>query len=291
MAKQELVYLDGKLIPHGEAKVSVEDRGFNFADGVYEVLRVIGGHAFRLDDHLDRLEASARALEIDLPLTREAFGEAMLEVARANSIDEGIVYLQLTRGTAPRSHGFPEWTRPTLVIMARPFGGRSDAERDRGVTAATAPDLRWGYCEVKTIGLLPNIIAYQHARSDNCYEAILVRDGVVTEGTRSSAFCVRAGEVYTHPIDNILPGITRRRIIEALRAEGVAVEETPVRLEEFRAADEIFLTGTTTEVLPVVRLDGEPVADGRPGKLTRLAMGLYLRQTEAVRSGARSLSA
>ncbi len=285
MASGETVYLNGELIPHSEARISVEDRGFNFADGIYEVLRIVGGHAFRADAHLDRLEASARAVEIDVPLGREGVLEAMLQVAAANEIDEGYVYLQLTRGAAPRGHAFPEWTRPTLLMLARPFAGRSDEERDHGVSVITAPDLRWGYCEVKTIGLLPNVLAYQHARSEGCYEALFVRDGVVTEGTLTSAFCVRAGIAYTHPIDNILPSISRKYCIEALRAEKVEVNEAAVPLEDWRSADEIFLTGTTTEVLSVVRVDGEAVSDGKPGKVTRQAMGLYLRAVEAARSG------
>ncbi|MGD2153829.1 MAG: D-amino acid aminotransferase [Gemmatimonadales bacterium] len=285
MSQEMLVYLNGELVPHAEAKISVEDRGFNFADGIYEVVRIVGGNAFRIEAHLDRFERGARALEIELPLTREGVHEAVRGVASANGVSEGTVYVQLSRGAAPRSHAFPENIRPTLVMIARPFEGPPAEKLEKGVPVVTAPDLRWGYCEVKTIGLLPNIIAFQHARSEGCTEAIMVRDGIVTEGAHTSAFCVLNGTVYTHPIDNILPSITRKFLIEALRTEGLAVEEVGVPLDEFRGADETFIVGTTTEVMPVVRIDGEQVADGVPGELTRLGMKLYKRDLETARAG------
>lgn len=286
MSASQLVYLNGEFVPHGEAKVSVEDRGFNFADGIYEVARIVGGHAFRLEAHLDRFERGARALEIDLPIAREKVGETIVETARRNGVEEGYVYVQLTRGVAPRGHAFPENANPTLVMFARPFAGPDAEKLENGVAVVTAPDLRWGYCEVKTIGLLPNVIAYTHARAEGCFEAILVRDGVVTEGSHSSTFCVRDGAVYTHPIDNLLPSITRKYLIEAYREEGIDVHEVGVPIEEFRGADEVFLTGTTTEVMPVVRIDGEPVGPGVPGRLTRIGMQLYRRDLEAARAGA-----
>ncbi len=285
MSNEMSVYLNGELVPYGEAKISVEDRGFNFADGIYEVVRIVGGKAFRIEAHLDRFEGGARALEIELPLTRDGVHQAVREVASANGVVEGTVYVQLTRGAAPRGHAFPEGVRPTLVMIARPFGGPPAEKLEKGVSVVTAPDLRWGYCEVKTIGLLPNVIVYQHARSEGCTEAIMVRDGIVTEGAHSSAFCVINGTVYTHPIDNILPSITRKYLIEALRSEGVAVEEVGVSLEEFRGADEVMIVGTTTEVMPVVRIDGEQVSTGVPGELTRLGMKLYKRDLEAARAG------
>lgn len=285
MSNELMVYLNGELVPHAEAKISVEDRGFNFADGIYEVVRIVASKAFRIEAHLDRFEGGARALEIELPLTRDGVHEAVRDVAKANGVGEGTVYVQLTRGVAPRSHAFPEGARPTLVMIARPFDGPPAEKLEKGVAVVTAPDLRWRYCEVKTIGLLPNVIAYQHARSEGCTEAIMVRDGVVTEGAHTSAFCVKDGTIYTHPIDNILPSITRKFLIEALRSEGVTVEERGVPLEEFRGADEAFIVGTTSEVMPVVRIDGEPVGKGTPGELTRLGMKLYERDLEAARAG------
>lgn len=285
MSNELMVYLNGELVPHAEAKISVEDRGFNFADGIYEVVRIVGGNAFRIEAHLDRFEGGARALEIELPLTRDGVHEAVREVAGANGVREGTVYVQLTRGVAPRSHAFPEGARPTLVMIARPFDGPPAEKLEKGVAVVTAPDLRWGYCEVKTIGLLPNVIAYQHARSEGCTEAIMVRDGIVTEGAHTSAFCVLGGTVYTHPVDNILPSITRKFLIEAMRSDGISVEEVGVPLEEFRGADETFIVGTTTEVMPVVRIDGEQVSTGVPGDLTRQGMALYKRDLEEARAG------
>ena len=285
MLSEEQVYLNGELVPHGEAKISVEDRGFNFADGIYEVVRIIEGRPFRIESHLDRMEGGARALEIELPALREDVGAAVQRVAAANQVAEGTVYVQLTRGVAPRSHPFPKGVKPTLVMLARPLAGPAEETLESGVSVVTAPDLRWGYCDVKTIGLLPNVIALQRARVEGCFEAIMVRDGVVTEGSHTSAFCVRDGAVYTHPIDNILPGITRRFLIDALRAEGVDVKETGVPLEAFRTADELFLSGTTTEVMPIVQIDGETAGSGTPGEITRLGQGLYRGVLEAFREG------
>ena len=285
MASSELVYLNGEIVPYGEAKISIEDRGFTFADGIYEMVRIVAGRPFRAEAHLDRFQGGARALEIDLPFARDGLHGALLELVKANGVSEGTLYVQLTRGAAPRDHAFPEGVAPTLVMLARPKVGQPAGRLENGVSVVTAPDLRWGYCEVKTIGLLPNVIAYQHARSDGCFEAILVRDGVVTEGAHSNAFCVRGGTVYTHPIVNILPGITRRKLIEALRSEGLEVKEIGVPLDEFRAADEVFLTGTTTEVMPVVAIDDDTVGDGKPGEVSRLGLELYRRELEAVAGG------
>ena len=284
MSREEQVYLNGEFVPHSEAVVSVEDRGFNFADGIYEVVRVIGGRPFRVEDHLDRFEGGARALEIALTLSRDDVRAAIQNAIDQNEVVEGTVYVQLTRGAAPRSHPFPKGVSPTLVMLARPSAERASEDWENGVAALTAPDLRWGYCEVKTIGLLPNLLALQQAKTGECFEAILVRDGIVTEGTHTSAFCVRDGTVFTHPIDNLLPAITRKNLIVALGAEGVEVREEGMPLENFRSADEIFITGTTVEVMPIVKIDGVIVGSGVPGELTRLALGLYRRDLESFRA-------
>ena len=282
---EELVYLNGELVPRAEAKISIEDRGFNFAESLYEVVRIVGGRGHRIESHLERLQDGARALEIELPIRGAELGEAMLSVAERNGISEGIIYLQLSRGAAPRSHAAPPGIQPTLVILSRSYPGPDAADIETGVPVITAPDLRWGYCEIKTTGLLPNLIAFKRAQSEGCHEAIMVRDGVVTEATRSSVFCVRSGRVYTHPIANILPGVTRKYLIESLRADGIEVVEEGVSVEELRGADEVYLTGTATEVLPVVRVDGETVAGGVPGEITARARALYLEGVEATRSG------
>jgi len=281
MSREVQVYLNGEFVPHSEARVSVEDRGFNFADGIYEVVRVVAGRPFRIEDHLDRFEGGARALEIELGMSRDEVRAAIHDAIGANEIVDGTVYVQLTRGAAPRSHPFPEGVTPTLVMLARPAGPRVEKNWEEGVAVMTAPDLRWGYCEVKTIGLLPNLLALQQAKASECFEAILVREGIVTEGSHTSAFCVRDGTFFTHPVDNILPSITRKNLIAALKGEGIEVREVGVPLSEFRSADEIFLSGTTVEVMPIVKIDGEVVGSGVPGELTRTAMGLYRRDLES----------
>ena len=278
------VYLNGEFMPYESAAVPVEDRGFTFADGIYEVVRLVGGRGLHLDAHLDRLTAGARALEIELPLSRGQLRSTLLETAQRNGVDDGTAYLQVTRGVAPRQHAFPEAARPTVVVITRPFGGIPEEMWRKGVTAVTAPDDRWGLCEEKTIGLLPNILAYERARRAGAYEAIYVRSGLVTEGTRSSVFVVLQGVVHTHPVDNILPGVTRARLIHLLRARGVEVRELAASVGQLREADEIFLTGTTSEALAVVGVDGQAIDEGSPGPIARLALQLYRQDLEELRA-------
>lgn len=279
------VYLNGRLVPREEAVVSVEDRGFNFGDGIYEVVRIAGGHGFQLKEHLDRLAEGAKALKIPLPLDRGALEETIHSVAAANLVREGTVYLQLTRGAAPRSHALPESISPNLVLTAKPLSGPDPALFETGVPVITHPDLRSGYCEIKTIGLLPNVLAYQEARSRGSFEALLVRDGQITEGCLSSAFCARGGTVFTYPVRNILPSVTRRFLIDVLRGEGFEVREEPLAVADWSNADEVMMVGTTSEVMPVVRIDAQQIGTGRPGAIARLGRKLYLRDLERVRSG------
>lgn len=280
---EEIVYVNGAFVPHSQAKVSVEDRGLNFADGLYEVVRVVGGRAFRLEDHLARLESGLRALEIPLDPRGSGLPDAMMETARQNGVTEGTVYLQVTRGVALREHAFPGAATPTVIAWARPFAGRTREEREAGVACITAPDARWAYCEIKTTGLLPNVLASERARRAGAYEAILVREGVVTEGARTSVFAVFGGAVWTHPIRNILPGVTRALVLELVKSSGTPAREEPVRANRLREAEEVFLTGTTTEVLPVTRLDGRPVGRGVPGPVARRLAELYLAELERTR--------
>lgn len=274
-----LAYVNGEFVPLERAVVSVEDRGFLFADGIYEVIRVYGGRPFRLEDHLRRLEASARAIELPLPAPVEEIGRLAEEVRTRNDHREAIIYIQVTRGPAPRHHLFPERPRPTLVIWTREIEGPSPEMVDRGVACITVPDTRWALCEVKTVGLLPNVLARQQAARQGAYEAIFVRGGVVTEASSSNVFAVLDGVVYTHPVDNILPGVTRTVALELLAARGIPARQEPVPLERFRRADEIFLTGTTTEICGVTRLDGQPVGDGRVGPITRALQEDFRRLT------------
>jgi D-alanine transaminase len=259
------LYLNGEYLPIEQGRVSVEDRGFQFGDGVYEVIRVYNGRTFRLADHLARLARSLQGLEIPLPEPPARIEEVCRKVA--DGLLEATIYLQVTRGAAPRVHAFPRDLRPTFLAYARAI---SAPPPDRTLSLLSVRDDRWGRCHLKTVCLLPNILARQKAVEAGCDEGLFVREeGTVTEGTSSNAFLVRDGVVVTHPADSrILNGITREVTIEAALEADVRVEQRPFTLEEARRADELFMTGTTTEVAPAVRLDGKPVGSGAPGRVT-----------------------
>lgn len=286
-----VVHLNGRLLPEAEARISPTDRGFLFGDGVYEVVRVVEGAPFLADAHLARLGRGLRELRIPAPAVADddRFAELCGRLLDANGLRAGqaTVYLQVTRGAAPRTHAFPDPpAEPTVFAAAAPFSP-SPALRE-GVRAATHPDLRWARCDVKTVNLLPNVMAKQRARERGCWEALLLRGDVVTEGSSSNAFGVVGGELRTHPGDErILPGVTRALVIEMARETGIPVNETPILRGELERLDELFLTGTTTDVQPVVELDGRPVGDGRTGPVARaLREALYRRMGVATVGGA-----
>lgn len=274
-----LAYVNGEFVPLERAVVSVEDRGFLFADGIYEVIRVYRGEPFRLEDHMRRLEASARAIELPLPEPPGRIEAIARELLARNGHREATIYIQVTRGPAPRNHLFPENPRPTLVLWTREIAGPSPEMVERGVAAITVPDTRWAYCYVKTVGLLPNVLARQQAARQGAYEAIFVRDGIVTEATSSNVFAVFDGTLYTYPVENILPGVTRVVTLELARELGIAWREEGVPAARLPQADEVFLTGTTTEICGVVRIDGQPVADGNVGPVTRALQKAFRRLT------------
>jgi D-alanine transaminase len=283
-----LVYLNGEFLPRSEAKVSVDDRGFVFGDGVYEVIRAIGGRLFTADEHLERMEGGMRALGIQP--SEETQRAALLGIARRLLRDNGLldgeatVYVQVTRGAAPRLHQFPPAaTRPTVYLATAAFLPPLEI-RGVGAAAITTPDLRWSRCDLKTVNLLPNVLAKQLAVEAGATEAILVREGVVTEGASTSVFGVVDGRIRTYPASNyILPGITRGMVMELAAAQGHRVVQRPLLVEEIRRVDELFITGTTTDVLPIVRLDGRPVGAGRPGPVT---LGLQEALAERMRTAA-----
>ncbi|MFO7246006.1 MAG: D-amino acid aminotransferase [Thermaerobacter sp.] len=268
MSDQLTVYLNGRYVPYSQALIPVEDRAFLFADGIYEVVRCYGGRPFHLDRHYERLCRSARALELPLPLDEAAFAGIVAELLERNNLQEATVYLQVTRGAAPRRHQIPQGLEPNVVAIARPVQSPSEEEVRRGVSVITVPDTRWGLCWIKTVGLLPNVLARRQAEKEGAFDAVFVRDGLVTEATSSNVFCVIDGVVYTHPLANILPGITRAVVLEILAELGIPCREEAVPLEWFREADEIFLTGTVLEVMGVARVDGRTVGEGRSGPLT-----------------------
>ncbi len=269
----DIVFLNGKFLPRSEARVSVEDRGFVFGDGVYEVLRVVRGKLFAEEFHNARLERSLAGIKIDLAAGQSAtaFTAAARDLLRENNLLDGeaTVYIQVTRGVATRAHLFPSpVVAPTVYISTAPFKPMT-ALQETGTSAVTHPDLRWARCDYKTINLLPNVLAAQYAAEKGATEAILIRDGHITEGSKTNVFGVVRGALRTHPSNShILPGITRS-VIENLAAElKVEIDHTPIRTGEIPELKEMFISGTTTDVLPIVNLDGAPVGDGKPGQVT-----------------------
>ncbi|MGC1302127.1 MAG: D-amino-acid transaminase [Caulobacteraceae bacterium] len=276
-----VAYVNGRYLPHGEAVVHVEDRGFQFADGVYEVWAVLDGRLADVDGHLARLERSLSELRIDWPRSRAALLTVVHETVRRNRISNGLAYLQVTRGVARRDHPFPSPApRPTVVVTAKALNLQAlEAKAQNGVAVLSQPDQRWGRCDIKTVGLLPNVLAKQAAREAGAYEAWLVdNEGLVTEGASTNAWIVDAnGVLRTRDTQaNILRGITRATLIELAREIQIRVDERPFSLEEAKSAREAFLTAASAFVTPIVAIDGVVVADGRPGPVTRRLRALYL---------------
>lgn len=274
MNAKDIVYVNGQFVPRAEARVSVEDRGFVFGDGVYEVLRVIEGRPFAPRFHNDRLRRSLEGIRIVLrgSDTPERFVEIGKELLNQNDLvrGEATLYIQVTRGAATRAHNFPAAeVEPTIYISAVRFHPYTELASS-GAPAIALPDQRWGRCDLKTLNLLPNVLASQIAKEKGAFEAMLVRDGMVTEGTKTNFFGVVDGALRTHPCDNhILPGITRSVLRDLAREVNIDLDETPIRVAEIPRLSELFLTGTTTDVMPVVTLDGKTVGKGKPGELTR----------------------
>lgn len=267
-----IVYLNGDYLPRSEARLSVDDRGFFFGDGVYEVTRAVHGRIFEAERHMRRLERGLRELRLDFPGPVETLLEVHERLLHDNNLLEAqaTVYLQITRGAAPRTHHFPPAGTPlTIFLSASAFTPPDDA-RARGVSVVTHPDYRWTRCDLKTVNLLPAVMAKQHAVDHGAFETIFVRDTAITEGSHTNVFAVLDGAVRTYPNSNfVLPGVTRDVVVDLARELGYPVNETPVFIHEIPALQELFLTGTTSDVMPVVRVDGRPVGDGRPGPVAK----------------------
>lgn len=273
----DIVYFDGRYMPKEEVRVSPDDRGFLLGDGIYEVAAAYDGRFVALDRHMSRLRHSLGEARIDGSIA-DPLETVFQELLERNSVgDSGktMVYLQVTRGAAPRSHAFPKVAcRPTVYAYAAPFPDMG--ELSKGTRAITRPDMRWSRCDIKVISLIANCLANQEAKEDGAFEAILIRDGVALEGTHTSFFGVKDGVIRTAPLSNlILPGITREITIEAAMRAGIEVVEEAIRADEVAAMDELFITGTTTEVVPVTILDGKSVGSGSIGPITQRAMELY----------------
>ncbi|HZT87869.1 MAG TPA: D-amino-acid transaminase [Stellaceae bacterium] len=280
-----IAYVNGQYQPHREAAVHIEDRGYQFADGVYEVIAVVGGVLVDEELHFKRLSRSLAELRIAAPMTDAALKIVMREVIRRNGVANGIVYLQVTRGSSPRDHAFPKNAKPVLVVTSRRSKPRDPRLARDGIAIITIPDIRWQRCDIKSVALLPNVLGKQRAREAGAYEAWQVDPaGRVTEGTSTNAWIVTAeGAVVTRAADNaILNGVTRLAVIDIIRREGYWFEERPFTVAEAKYAREAFLTSTTADLLPVVTIDGDPVADGVPGPLSRKLANFYLTHAGAV---------
>jgi D-alanine transaminase len=264
-----LVYLNGAFLERAHALVPVDDRGFVFGDGVYEVIRAIDGRLFERERHVERLGRSVTAIRIAIPDAEvDRLGDVWHELLRRNELKTGeaTVYTQITRGVAPRAHAFPPaGTAPTIFASASRLA-LPTAVRARGARGITVPDLRWARCNIKTVTLLPNVLARQQAVEAGADEAFFVRDGIVLEGAASNLFAVIDGEIWTHPLTTyILPGITRDVVIELAHAAHMVVRERPILLEDLARATELFFTGTANDVMPIVSMDGRPIGAGQPG--------------------------
>jgi D-alanine transaminase len=266
----DIAFVNGRFLPWKDATVSIDDRGFQFGDGVYEVIRTYRGVPFEVAAHLDRLQRSATALSLPQPYSRGQWTQWMQQGLSQAGYQDAKVYLQITRGVAPRDHAFPTGIAPTVVMTIREFHPLTVQVRQEGVTAGICQDLRWGRCDIKSVNLLANVLAREEAKKTGVFEAILVRDGLVTEGSVSNVMAVQSGTIVTAPEGpRILSGVTRAVVLGLARQEGFPVEERFLSVDSLYAADEVFLTGTTLEVLGVVRVDDKTIGSGRPGPITK----------------------
>lgn len=265
-----LGFIDGRIVDLKELVVAMEDRGYQFGDGVYEYTKVYNGKCFSLKPHIDRLYRSLRELRIPAVFTFAEMEEIHNRLIAESGIENGGIYLQITRGWAPRAHAFPDTVVPCLTMTIRPSSINA-AQWDTGVGVVAVPDERWLRCDIKSLNLLGNILAKQKAKEAGCYEAIMIRDNMVTEGSSSNFVIVKDGVLWTYPTGNlILKGVTRTRVLEEIvPANGLSVLEKAFTLDFAKKADEAFLTGTTTEIMPIVTIDGQPVADGKVGPITQ----------------------
>ena len=269
------VYLNGDFIPLEQAQVSVLDRGFIFADGVYEVIPVFSGRPFRLKEHLERLRNSLDGISLPLDYDGEKWRSLIGRLLALNRVTgDGSVYVQVTRGVAERSHFYRSGPAPTVFVYCKPV---QETDMSRGVGAVLHKDIRWDYCHIKAVALLPNVMLKQYARGkDGSIEAILYRDGYITEGAASNVFIVTGDTVSTPPKSNrLLPGITRDLVVELAGASPYQCREVPVSKAELLQADEIWITSSTLGIAPVVRLDGRPVSGGKPGPAWRAIDTIY----------------
>lgn len=274
-----IAYINGRYLPQSRAHVAVEDRGYLFSDGAYDVIPIHNGRLSFADRHLNRLDRSLAELRIAPPMSRAALLQVAREVMRRNYVKNGTLYMQVTRGVAPRDHKFPKGVKPALLMMAKAWKAPPPDLLAQGAAVVTLPDQRWARRDIKSISLIANVLAKQAAAEQGAFEAWLIdSDGMVTEGSSTSAWIATAeGELVTRPTGNeILPGVTRSVIAEVARELGLALRFRPFSRDEAYAAREAFLTSTSNFVLPITRIDGKPVGAGRPGPIAARLRAAYL---------------
>ncbi len=272
-----IVYLNGQYLPIDEAKISVLDRGFTFGDGIYEVIPVYNGHIFRLKEHIERLNNSLDEVFIDKPHEMDQWEKILRELIEKNSekdpSEDQSLYIQVTRGISERDHAIDIAIEQTVFAMIRPLLKK---DRSAGISAVIEEDIRWKYCHIKAITLLPSVMLRHKAKQSGATEALLIREGYVTEGAASNVFIVKNGIVKTPIKDgSLLPGITRDLVVELLSESGIPCEEVVIKETELKQADEIWITSSTWEIVPVIELDGKPVGTGRPGEVWQQAFRIY----------------
>jgi D-alanine transaminase len=279
-----IAYVNGTYQPHNGAAVHIEDRGFQFADGVYEVWSLFDGRLADFDGHMNRLFRSLNELQIPIPMTAAALEVVLKETVRRNRVRNGIVYIQVTRGTSPRDHAFPKDVPPSVIVTSKAINlSKGQDQAVKGVAGVTMPDIRWGRCDIKTVGLLPNVLAKQAAREKGAYECLMYDEmGLVTEGSSTNAWIVdENGKLRTRDTQaNILRGITRAAILKLVAAEGIDLDERPFSVDEAKRAREIFVTAASSFVMPIVSLDGAKIGDGKPGPIATRLREVYLEQAQ-----------
>jgi D-alanine transaminase len=278
-----IVYVDGAFVPFDEARISVMDLGFLFGDGIYEVSAVLDGRLIDNDAHLARLERSLGAIRIPLPMPLAEIVPLQEKLVALNALQEGLVYIEITRGVAEREFAFPKDAKPTMVMFTQPKTMAENPRAETGVAVVTVPDIRWDRCDIKSVALLAQVLAKQEAAEKGAYEALMIADGKVTEGGSSSIFVIdRQGRLITRPLSNaILPGITRATLMRLAAEHQIAIVESEVSVEEVHDAAEMFLTSASSFVIPIVSVDGRPIGDGKPGPVTRKARAIYLEMARA----------
>jgi D-alanine transaminase len=270
-------YVNGRYIRHAHAAVHIEDRGYQFADAIYEVIAIVHGRLIDEQLHFERLERSLRGIRMELPFTRAAFRIKVAELLRLNRLSNGALYLQVSRGVAPRNHRIPDGMHASVVMTVRPLREVPAEIIEKGVPVITVPDIRWKRPDIKSVALLPNILAKDDAVQRNVYEAWLVNDdGIVTEGTSTNAWIVKHGRLITHPaISAILNGVTRLALMKIAEDLGIAVDQRPFSVVEAYAADEAFLSSTTAFLVPIVKIDDTEIGAGTPGPIATELLARY----------------